>query len=314
VDEVRILIDRDLTLSLTGPHGLVAQFEESFPLYRAFDGTELAIVHEMGRFEGGMFSTAEERRWGASWASSSLEDVAEWAGRWVKSKRLGKALFVAVADAQGQMFFREGGRREVDFDPDGPAVQPSLMPLSLCNTGLGCSVVVSTDDVTFFRVERGGSVEEMSAGEVDEYVARHPLPEVSLRSFGFGTPWYSGTISGKSVIVGQDTEDKLWIVRNRADDPFVVGAKSKKAAVTEAKRMIAAGRYEGHVSRLNRVPDGFDEVALGDTFRNRSRWTGKVQVIGSNYVTLRGRRPYDDYDDHLTVTAAKLMRSWMWVD
>lgn len=309
-----IEIDRDRTLEQGASAGIVARFSESVPLYRAIDGEELAIAFSTGRFDGGVFATPSERAFGASWAAGSALDVAEWAAGWAKRGRLGKDLFVVVADGRGHTFFREGAQREggVPFDPEGPAVQRVVMPLSVCNTGLGCSASVAFDErVRVMRVGPDGSLEPMTRADVERYVRSHPVPDVNLRNFGFGSEWYGGSILGHAVIVGEDFEDGLWVVKDRNERPFVIGARSKDAAIREAKKMISAGRMH-ETSRLNRVPPGFDKVSVGDRFKAKGypRFEGTVQQLGASYVMLRGRRPGDEYDDHLLVKAPELMRRW----
>lgn len=317
-EKLLISIDRELTRKFGGPNGIVAYFDEETPLFRLIDGSELALAFERGRFEGGMFATSSERRWGASWATGSPEDLARWGAGWAKRGRLGEDLFVVSADGRLHTFYREGAQAEgVPFDPDGAGLQETEMPASLCNTGLGCSVLMDFDNVEVSKVEPDGSLRPMSADEVERYVRSRPVKDVDLRNFGFGTEWYAGTILGKSVVVGQDQEDDLWLVRDRDDQPLVIGARSKDAAIREAKKEIEGGRYgSGYYSRLNRVPDAFDEVEEGMRFRAKGYppFEGAVTKVGASYVVLRGRRPRDEYDDVLHVRASELMKRWEPVD
>lgn len=309
---VLISIDRELTLEFGGTSGIVARFDESIPLYRAIDGTELVLAFDKDRFEGGMFATPAERRWGASWAAGSAEEVAQWATGWAERGRLGGDLFVVVADGEGHMFYREGAREHgVAFDPNGPSVQEVEMPIDLCGTGLGCSVTVHFDDVSVLRVLDDGTLDPMTSRELDRYVREHPIPDVNLRNLGFGTEWYAGTILGESVLVGQDQEDRLWSVQDRESRPFVLGARSKTAAIREAKRLIDAGRM-GEVSRLNKVPRGFEVVEVGDRFRAKRypRFEGEVSKLGASYAVLQGRGFQDQYDHPVYVKASELMRQY----
>lgn len=314
---VRILIDRDLTLQFGGPAGIVARFEESFPLSRVIDGTELAIVFEMGRFEGGMFATQYERRWGASWAWQDPE-LLDWGKHWAERGRLGEDLFLVDADGEGHVFFHQAGRQQIDFDPEGPPEQPAEMPAELCSTGLGCSVVVSVDDVDIFEPTTEGpwTTRLMSKEDIEAYIEEHPLPDVVLRNMGFGTEFYAGMILGVSVIVGQDHDDGLWSVQDRDDRRFVVGAWSKDAAVNAAVDLIDDGEHTSKVEWLNDPPKGFEHVQVGDEFRamqGMSRgFVGKVVEIGASYVMLRGRRPRGDYDETRQVDAKDLMNPRRW--
>lgn len=308
---IRIAIDRDLTLGTETKEGLVATFLDSVLLYRALDGDELAIAYATGHFEGGMFASREERSWGASWAGTSAEDVASWARAWAKRGRLKKRLFVAVADGKDHVFFREGGRTEVEFDPHGPPVQQAEMDVVLCNTGIGCSVTVSTGDAMLFHVSPTGEVgKKLTKREVERYLAAHPVPDVLLRGFGMGGSWFSGLVLGQGLAVGQDEFDRLWLVQDRNDRTVILGAKTRKAAIDEAKRLIRQGQWgDGVVRRLNRVPEGFDAVRVGDRWERVrglfGRDAGTVSVVGASYVVIR-----DPVRGGQWVSAANLMRDW----
>lgn len=307
---IRIAVDRDLTLETEGD-GIVATFLDHVSLYRALDGDELAIAHATGRFEGGMFATREERSWGASWAGTSAEDVASWARQWAERGRLGKRLFVAVADGKDHLFFREGGRKAVTFEPHGPPVQQRTMDMVLCNTGLGCSVTVALEDVTFFRVSPTGVLgKKLTKREVDRYVATHPVPDVLVRSLGMGSSWFGGLVLGHGVAVGRDEQDKLWTVEDRDGRTVILGAKTKKAAVDEVKRLIRAGQWgDGVTRRLNRVPHGFDGVRVGDRWErvrgHFGRGGGPVSFVGASYVMIHDPEWGGQY-----VHAVDLMRDW----
>jgi len=307
---VRIVVDRDLTVE---HKGLVGTFAEPMTVFRVMDGEELAIAHAAGRIEGGMFATRSERRYGASWAASSLEDVARWGRAWSKSKRLGEDLFVAVADAKGRVFYHESAHRVTPFDVDGPAQQNAEMDSELCSTGLGCSMTIDVRDVAFFAVGPSGDLEPMTAKQIKTYVDEHPLPEVLLRPLG-GTNWFGGVILGRSVSVGQDPHDKLWMVRNRADRAFVIGAKTKKAAVDEAVRIIESMAENKVTVRLNRVPYGFDTVEQGQRW---SEWHGDrrgrsliIDRVGASYVEGYGTASWNDDKIWMTVSAKDLMKNW----
>ena len=310
---VRIIIDRDLT---NEHRGLVATFAEPMTVFRVMDGEELAIIFAAGKIEGGMFATRSERRYGASWATSSMEDVAKWGRYWSRNKRLGEDLFVAVADAKDRVFYHEVAHRSVPFDPAGEVEQIAELDSNVCNTGLGCSMTVSVKDVSFFSVGPSDELEPMTEGQIKTYLRKHPLPDVLLRPLG-GTNWFGGVILGRSVSVGQDPHDKLWMARNRADKPFVLGGKTKKAVVDEAIQIIVAGAENKITARLNRVPYGFDDVKIGQrwTESNNSRGYGGgrevvIDHIGASYVEGYGKASWNDDKVHLVVTATELMKKW----
>jgi len=265
-----------------------------------------------------MFATPSERRWGASWATGNPEDLAKWGAGWAKRGRLGDELFVVAADGRLHAFYREGAQAKVAYNPDGTDLQETWMPASLCNTGLGCSLLMDVDSVEVFKVKPDGSLMPMSRGDVERYVKKHPVPDVNLRNFGFGTEWYAGTIFGKSVVVGQDDNDGFWLVRDRDDQPLVLGARSKARAIRAAKEEIKRGAYGAGYppARLNRVPVGFESVEWGDQFRAKEwpPFEGAVTEIGASYVSLRGRGPRDEYDDVLLVSAEDLASDWEPVD
>lgn len=308
----RILIDRSRSV-LTGD--LVATFLEPVTVYRVMDGEEVCVSIASGVIEGGAFATEDERAFGASWAATSKEDVASWGASWSKVGRLGKDLFVAEAQAEGRVFFSLN--KAEGFDPNGSERQEVEFDASLCNTGLGCSFLIDFADVTLYRVGRSGSIKPVSQEQLEKYVAKHPLPDVSLRPYGMGGKWSGGTILGKTVSVGQDDRDGLWKVLKRDESPLVLGAKTKNAAVDAALDQIERGLYAGPAIRLNYVPAGFDEVSVGQVWTQkgpRRNWdmpqSFTVVEVGASYVAGRHEERDSDYDWKLRIDAKTLMSSW----
>lgn len=310
---VSVTIDRDLSLSADG---LVGRFDEDVTVYRVMDGEELCIAVTSGAIEGGMFATRSERQYGASWAATFLGDVAEWGRGW-SGRRLGKDLFVAEANAAGRVFYRElapADRESVGFDPGGPPQQPATLDAAMCNTGLGCSFVVRVSEAKLYRIAKSGEAEPMTAADVAEYVRRHPLPEIAVRPLGLGTAWEAGVVLGKSVAVGKDDRDGLWRVENRKDRPIVLGAKSKKEALEEARRVIERGGYEDGLARLNKIPAGFEKVAPGQTWAKRLGDEKELQVseVGASYAFGR-LFEYGEAVGSVAIPAKDLLVKWAFV-
>lgn len=307
---ISILIDRDLSVSADG---LVAKFLDDVTLFRVLDGEELCIASVSGMIEGGMFATRTERQHGASWAATSLRDVAGWGASWSEQKRLGKDLFVAEVSGRGRVFYRELSQKDaaaLDFDPAGAPSQEAWLDTDACNTGLGCSFMVSVKDAKIYRIQKSGEPKPMSQADVEEYVRKHPLPEVALRPYsGAGNDWFAGVIRGRSVAIGKDQDDGLWRAENRKDQPFVLGAKTKKAAIEAAVRMIERGGYDGPPWRLNKVPADFERVAAGQTWRRRDGTLLKIDRVGASYAT--GMAEGDLWGREFRVVKAKdLMADW----
>lgn len=307
---INILVDRDMSIE---SDGLVAKFLDDVTLFRVMDGEELCIAAVSGTIEGGMFATRAERQHGASWAATSLKDVADWGSHWSKTKRLGNDLFVAEVSGRDRVFYRElaqADRAALDFDPAGPAQQEAWLDTDQCNTGLGCSFMVSVKDAKIYRIPKSGDPKLMGHAEVEEYVRKHPLPEVALRPYsGAGNEWFAGVIRGRSVAIGKDQDDGLWRAENRKDQPFVLGAKTKKAAVEAAIHMIERGGYDGPPWRLNKVPTGFERVAAGQTWRRLDGTMLKVDRVGASYAT--GMAEGDLWGSGFRVVTAKdLMKDW----
>lgn len=307
---LRIVVDRAPTVEAKG--GLVGKFSDPVTLFRVMDGEELAIAHASGVIEGGMFATQSERRYGASWAASSMQEVADWGRYWSRAKRLGQDLFVAVAEGRGRVFYHMTAGRKVRFDPEGAEQQGALLDSELCSTGLGCSMAIGVKDVSFFAVEPGGTLSPISEREIQDYLDEHPLPDVLLLPLG-GTNWFGGVILGRSVAVGQDPQDKLWLVRNRAGRPFVIGAKTKKAAIDEAFEVIASMAEQKVIVRLNRVPAGFDAVREGQIWTSADRGPMSITELGASYVGGVGATRWGD-KMHWIIKAPELMKRWERVD
>lgn len=310
---ILVTVDRDLTAS-TG--GLVGRFEEDVTVYRVMDGEELCIAVASGAIEGGMFATRLEREYGASWAATSLGDVAGWGKGWA-GRRLGKDLFVAEASASGRVFYREltnADRETLGIDPSGLPKQEVRLDTAMCNTGLGCSFVVRVTDARFYRVIESGEAVPMTAADVAEYVRKHPLPEIAVRPMGLGGTWEAGVVLGKSVSVGKDENDDLWRVENRKDRPIVLGAKSKKQALEEARRVIGRGGYEDGLARLNKIPAGFEKAAPGQTWvRTTGGWgpeAFEIDEVGASYArgywVENGERLFGSH----VVSAKDLLAKW----
>jgi hypothetical protein len=130
-----------------------------------------------------------------------------------------------------------------------------------------------------------------------------------------GTNWFGGVILGRSVSVGQDPHDKLWLVRNRADRPFVIGAKTKKAAVDEAVQVIESMAENKIMVRLNQVPPGFDDVEKGQRWNERLPGGRRgrsfaIDHIGASYVEGYGTAGWNNDKIRITVSAKELMKKW----
>jgi hypothetical protein len=280
---VEIWIDRDATLaartrggkSLAGLRDLVATFAEPVPLYRIIDGEELARIVRTRRVSGGFFAVPSERAHGASWAGS-LESLVSWGRGW--QPRLGKDLFVLELDGDLRPFYHLGDRSfDAFFDPHGPARQPARIPISICNTGLGCSLpdVFQHDIAALYRVTRKDELARISWDQAYAYVARRPAKVVQVRKATPGSVHYAGTIHGVDVEVYLDQDEyrpgsgfnaydrpsgepyhlwqqrkiealnpyrRTWTVETRDGRLIVRGASSQRRAVAEAARVLELDR------------------------------------------------------------------------
>ena len=204
-------------------------------------GEVLVRIVATGKIIGGMFSNVEERQHGASWGSNRTEIIA-W-GNSNRGRRLGDDLFLAEIDGRGKRFYHMNA--PVQFDPDGPAQQISRFDLSLCNTGLGCSVVdAGSNDATIYSVDASGKTDRMSSAECKEYAARKPRKDIELKAIA---PHYqTGTIHGVDVLVREIQHDDMyretWQIETRDGVLLVRGAPSMKVAISKAAPLLKSGR------------------------------------------------------------------------
>lgn len=322
----RIIIDRDRTNQARRSYdfAIIGRFDEPVALYRVLDGEELATIVATGQVEGGMFAVTGERAYGASWSTESPEELVKWGRGWQKrGGRLGKDLFVAKIQGQGLWFYHMnmGLKLRRGYDPSGGPQQVNEADTAACNTGNGCSLRVARQDAQFSRVSKDGSLTPMSEEQIRAYLSKKPEKDVVLTAI---SPWYfGGTILGQTVGVAQDQRDKLWSVTNRNDVPLVVGARTKKAAIDAATRVISDWPVSIQTSppaepvRLNRVPPAFEAVRTGQVWQNTDRGYGwrsgksfRVSEIRSSYVRMDTieRGPTDDYE--VVVPAKELFREF----
>lgn len=245
---VEILIDRDKTNAVNRrePKAVVATFASPLIVYRIIDGEELAIAFKNGRFDGGLWSTDDEQAHGASWAAST-DGLIEWGRAQQGWGRYGKDLFLVAADAEWETFYHEMMivQGSIQFDPRGDKVQPAAVDADLCNTGLGCSMRILAGAVTVFRVTKSG-LKEMDADDIEHYLAKHPIGDVSLRELGGGAGFLGGVILGHSVVVGSAMtanmdwrKNRDWFVELRGGRRIVEGAKTRNAAVKKAQEFLS---------------------------------------------------------------------------
>ena len=176
---INILVDVPATLEARRKYPsfdelIVALFDDSFPLYRIFDGNELRHILTSGKITGGQYSVKAEREHGASWGYN-IDEVVTW-GNGQRGKRLGNELYLAKIDAIDKRFAHLGPN--IGFDPSGPALQSSKMDASRCRTGLGCSVIdVHTQDVdNFWKVDPAGQLRAMTLAELKADLKEIPEP------------------------------------------------------------------------------------------------------------------------------------------
>lgn len=152
----------------------------------------------------------------------------------------------------------------------------------------------------------------MTHAEIEAYAAKKLNP-VMLLPLG-GTNVFAGTINGYRVIVSQDQEDKLWLVRlvigeemEHEERRLVMGGRSKKQVVDEALQLLAEAPLPTHTIFLNVRPLGFERVAKGQVWLDRQRARpDRIEIVrvGASYV--RGKwldRP--DWGVEETVIDAK---------
>jgi hypothetical protein len=167
--DVRVVVDLSATLAARRKYPLftdliVGTFDQSFPLYRIFDGKELKHILSSGKITGGQYSVKAEREHGASWGYN-IDGVIAW-GNGQRGKRLGNELYLAKLDAF-DFRFAHIGPEGVVIDPDGPTSQAISMPKETCRTGIGCSVIdVGVNDVDFFQVDPDGRIHPMSLSDL----------------------------------------------------------------------------------------------------------------------------------------------------
>jgi hypothetical protein len=165
---VRILVDVPATLATRKrysafPGIVIATFDQSFPLYRVFDGEELKRILTTGKITGGQYAVKPEREHGASWGYN-ITDVINGGNR-LRGKRLGKDIYLAKLDAFDKRFAHLDP--EIQFDPEGPTEQEAVMQKDRCYWGLGCSVIdVALDDVDIFEVAESGQLTALGKAEL----------------------------------------------------------------------------------------------------------------------------------------------------
>lgn len=233
---VRVLIDRDATIKARSqfpahPEGVVASFDTSLTLYRIFDGEELSRILRSGKITGGTYAVRAERAYGASWGEN-LSAIIQW-GNGHRGGRLGAELFVAKLDAFDKSFYHLGPN--LPFDPDGPPKQEAVMDASVCNLGLGCSVIdVDISDVDLFTVAPDGQMTRLSVSEAKDLVGSRPQKDVDLRQVN--SQLLQGSILGVDVRVLQ--KGAAWQVVLNDDRVIATGAPSKEDAIELAQMSI----------------------------------------------------------------------------
>jgi len=145
------------------PDMVVAEFDSSVALYRVFDGEELARILKGGKITGGQYAAKPERAYGASWGHNITQVVRM--GNQLRGKRLGEHIYLAKVDGIGLRFAHLDPK--IEFDPDGPPKQPASFNPSVCNPGLGCSIMADAGDVDdWYEVRPDGQIERRSVAEL----------------------------------------------------------------------------------------------------------------------------------------------------
>ena len=169
---VRVVVDTLETLEACQKYSLftniiVGTFDQPVKLYRLFDGEELERVLTSGKITGGQYAVRAERDYGASWGSD-LSSIIVW-GNQVRGRRLGEKLYLAELDANGKQFAHLDPKLE--FDPEGPPKQTTIMDSDVCNLSLGCSIVdVHVNEINLYRVEADGKLTSISIGELKKEI------------------------------------------------------------------------------------------------------------------------------------------------
>lgn len=189
---VRVVVDVPATMAARKKYPLftdmvVGRFDQSLPLFRIFDETELAHMLATGKVTGGSYAVKAEREHGASWGYN-ISAIIAW-GNGQRGTRLSQHLYLAKIDILDRQFAHLGP--EVHVDPTGPDEQIAEMRIDRCNTGLGCSLPnVSVGDVEqFYKVDPDGQIHNRSLADLKAEV-KHPEPEalppekVRLDTFG----------------------------------------------------------------------------------------------------------------------------------
>lgn len=189
---------------------LFATFAEHIDLFRVFDQREMYVISTTGDFGGGKFNTEFERATGAAFAATSIQDVVNWGLGWRQSGRLVGDLYVFEVDGFNRRFSHLSDPAAFGVDMSGLSRELSrylsgeismdegiakcglldlefYIPRSLCNTGLGCSILLKEwDDFKLYKVQ-GGDVLELSEipevsypiGKIAYAVAQHNAKDVN---------------------------------------------------------------------------------------------------------------------------------------
>lgn len=145
------------------PDITVAEFDSSVALYRVFDGEELARILKGGKITGGQYAAKPERAYGASWGHNITAIIRM--GNQLRGKRLGEQIYLAKIDSIGLTFAHlDPG---IEFDLSGPPKQPASFNPSVCNPGLGCSIMADAGDVDdWYEVRPDGQLERRTESEL----------------------------------------------------------------------------------------------------------------------------------------------------
>ena len=146
----------------------IGRFISPVMLYRVMDGDEVKSVFGSAKIVGGAFSTSAERAYGAQWATTNPDTVADWGRNWAipmrDHARLSNELFIAAIQGQGLEF---------------ATIQTHGLPLQgqvtvdtedLCTTGLGCSVRVGLYDVVQWYIVLRNKIRAISDGWLEDHL------------------------------------------------------------------------------------------------------------------------------------------------
>jgi len=164
---------------------LYATFAEHIDLYRVLDQREMYMISTERNFGGGYFNIPLERKTGAAFAATSIEDVVKWGQGWKRAGRLIGDLYVLETDGFGRLFSHLSDPQRIGIDNSNlvamlklyaedqisieDAIEMSgLLDLefdvpkdAICTTGLGCSILLKDwDSFNVYEVV-GDRVEEL---------------------------------------------------------------------------------------------------------------------------------------------------------